>query len=123
MEVLMAYLDAIQVKEQRDRMEEVFQWIVSHYPQLEVQIKWKQPMFVDHGTFIIGFSMAKNHLSFTPEEDVVTIFKEEIEQSGYEHTKGIIKVKWSETVDYTLLKRMIDFNITDKAECKTFFRK
>lgn len=80
MEVLRAYLDTIQVTEHRARLEEIFHWIVSNYPQLEVQIKWKQPMFIDHGTFIIGFNTAKNHFSFTPEEDVVTIFNEAIEK-------------------------------------------
>lgn len=80
-------------------------------------------MFTDHDTFIIGFSIAKHHMSFTPEEYCLTIFLEEIEKAGYEHTKGIVKIKWTEEVDYPLLRKIIQFNIEDKTNCKTFFRK
>ncbi len=80
-------------------------------------------MFTDHGTLIIGFSEAKNHMSFTPEEAVIQLFSEEIVKSGYEHTKGIVKIKWTDEIDYELLKKLIEFNIREKAECTTFFRK
>lgn len=79
-------------------------------------------MFTDHGTFIIGFSRAKHHLSFGPEEVVINMFLDDIKKSGYGYTKGLVKIKWSEEIDYRLIKRIIDFNITDKAECTTFFR-
>jgi uncharacterized protein YdhG (YjbR/CyaY superfamily) len=49
---------------------------------------------MDHGTFVIAFNMSKQHMSFTPE-----------------------------AVYYDLLKRIIEFNIAEKAECITFFRK
>jgi len=120
---LMSYLEAIQIPEQRLRMEEVFHWIAEKFQNLESEIKWNQPMFMDHGTFIIGFNMAKQHMSFTPEEAVVTIFSEDIKKSGYDHTKGLIKIKWTDDVNYDLLERIIEFNIKDKADCTTFFRK
>lgn len=123
MSTLKDYLDKIDIQEQRLRMEEIFNWIDKNYPQLETAIKWNQPMFMDHGTFIIGFSMAKHHMSFTPEEYGISIFSEDIKQSGYEHTKGLAKIKWTDEIDYDLLKRVIDFNIMDKANCTTFFRK
>jgi len=123
MDVLKGYLEAIVVAEQKARMEEIFNWIHETFPSLEAVIKWNQAMFVDHGTLIIGFSMAKQHMSFTPEEAVITIFTEDIKKAGYEHTKGIVKVKWADEVNYELIKRLIEFNMIDKAECKTFFRK
>jgi len=123
MKVLKDYLDSIEVLEQSIKMEEVFNWILENFPQLEVAIKWNQPMFTDHGTFIIGFSKAKNHMSFSSEEFCINIFSEEIKKSGYEHTKGLAKIKWTDDIDFLLLKRIIEFNISDKAECSTFFRK
>lgn len=120
---LMNYIESIQVPEQKVRMVEVFQWVKEVFPNLEAVIKWNQPMFMDHGTFIIGFSKAKNHMSFTLEEAVMKIFLEDIEKSGYEHTKLLAKIKWTDEVDFDLLKKMIEFNIADKATCTTFFRK
>ncbi len=117
------YLDKIEVPEQRSRMVEIFNWISETYPSLTSEIKWNQPMFIDHGTFIIGFSMAKHHMSFTPEEAVINIFSEDIEKAGYERTKGLAKIKWTDEVNYDLLAKMIDYNIETKKDCKTFFRK
>ncbi|MCQ4950818.1 hypothetical protein NE646_14380, partial [Bittarella massiliensis] len=37
------------------------------FPDLTPKIAWNQPMFTDHGTFIIGFSAAKAHLAVAPE--------------------------------------------------------
>lgn len=123
MKILNSYLDEIKIPEQKARMMEVFQWIGEEFPNLEATIKWDQPMFTDHGTFIIGFSMAKHHMSFTPEVAVITSFSGDIKKSGYDHTKGLVKIKWTDEVDYTLLRRIIQFNIDEKAECNTFFRK
>lgn len=33
------------------------------------------------------------------------------------------ELKWNQPVDYPLLEKMIDFNIQDKANCTTFWRK
>lgn len=66
LEDLKEYLECIDIEEQKVRMKEIFEWIDLKFPQLEGTIKWNQPMFLDHGTFIIGFSIAKKHISFTP---------------------------------------------------------
>ena len=122
MKELEAYLESVEIPEQRARMEEVFQWIHEKYPKLTAAIKWNQPMFMDHGTFIIGFSRAKAHMSFTPEEPVINLFSDAIKASGYDRTKGLAKIKWTDEVDYDLLAKMIEYNIEDKKDCTTFFR-
>jgi uncharacterized protein YdhG (YjbR/CyaY superfamily) len=40
---------------------------------LKEEIKWNQPMFSDHGTFIIGFSIAKEHIAVAPEAVVISL--------------------------------------------------
>ena len=34
----------------------------------------------------------------------------------------LFRIPWESDVDYTLLRRMIAFNRTEKAHCKTFWR-
>ena len=36
--------------------------------------------------------------------------------------KMLFRIPWERDVDYTLLRRMIAFNRTEKAHCKTFWR-
>ncbi|EUJ38384.1 hypothetical protein BCAMP_08961 [Brochothrix campestris FSL F6-1037] len=65
MAVFEAYIADLPAEHQ-GRVSEVLNWIATTYPQLEQEIKWKQPMFIDHGTFIIAFSVAKHHLAVAP---------------------------------------------------------
>lgn len=61
------YLRTIKNKKHRLRLEQVFNWIVESFPSLEFKTLWNQPMFLEHETFIIGFSVSKNHFSISPE--------------------------------------------------------
>ena len=79
-------------------------------------------MFTDHETFIIGFSVSKQHLAVAPEKAGINRFSEEITQAGYDHTKELVRMKWKQEINFSLLERMIEFNIADKAECSTFWR-
>lgn len=123
MRVFESFLKDIENLEHRSRTEEVLNWIINSYPKLVPKIKWNQPIFTDHDTFIIGFSVAKNHLAVSPELVGINHFSEEIVKSGYEHSKMLIRIPWSSPVDYSLLERIIEFNILDKVDCSTFWRK
>ncbi|WP_204667677.1 iron chaperone [Gracilibacillus alcaliphilus] len=122
-EVFAGFLQGIDHKAHRERTEAIFSWITEKYPKLVKEIKWNQPMFTDHGTFIIGFSVAKKHLAVAPEEATIKHVEEDIQKAGYEYTKGMIRIPWNREVNYELLEKMIDFNIWDKANCTTFWRK
>ncbi|PAE15033.1 iron chaperone [Virgibacillus sp. 7505] len=117
------YLAQIDNPQHRERTEEVLKWVAEKYPNMEQKIAWNQPMFTDHGTFIIGFSIAKQHLAVAPEKAGIDHFSDDIIQAGYDHTKQLVRIKWDAPVNYSLLERMIEFNITDKADCTTFWRK
>ena len=122
-EVLAEFLARIDDPQHRARTEEVLDWVGKTFAHLVPRIAWNQPMFTDHGTFIIGFSVAKHHMAVAPERAAIVRFSDEITQAGYEHSKELVRIPWSQPVDYTLLERMIAFNIADKADCPTFWRK
>ncbi|KZE37096.1 iron chaperone [Bhargavaea cecembensis] len=122
MEAFKEYLNGIDHPDHRERMEEMLGWVAETFPELEPVIKWNQPMFTHHGTYIIGFSVAKNHLSVAPEEATMMKFREDIEASGLTYTKGLVRMPWKKEVDYGLLRKFIEFNIEDKADCQTFWR-
>ncbi|KAF4326006.1 hypothetical protein G195_000270 [Phytophthora kernoviae 00238/432] len=123
MEVFAEYLARIDNLGHRDRTEEVLAWIIKKYPNLVPKIAWNQPMFTDHGTFIIGFSVSKHHLAVAPEKAGINHFSDEIEKAGYDHTKELVRIRWDGPVDFSLLGKMIEFNITEKADCSTFWRR
>jgi len=123
MEVFQDFLNQIENPDNRARTEEVLSWVFQRYPNLAPRIAWNQPMFTDHGTFIIAFSVAKKHLAVAPEQAAINRFSEDIRAAGYDHSKELVRIPWTSKVDYALLEKIIDFNILNKADTKTFWRK
>lgn len=122
MEIFREFLKNIGNLEHKSRMEKLLNWVKTNFPTLEPVIKWNQPMFSDHGTYIIGFSISKKHIAVAPEQAGIYQFADAIEKAGYHHTKEIFRIQWNQTVDYELLEQIIEFNILDKANCINFWR-
>lgn len=123
MEAFADYLGRITSSEQRLRMENVLQWVCASFPDLMPRVAWNQPMFTHHGTFIIGFSVAKRHMAVAPERAAIDRFAAEIAASGYQHTRELFRIPWLSEVDYDLLRAIIAFNMEDKVGCSSFWRK
>ena len=122
-EVFEKYLSRIENETHLVRMREVLEWTKTRFPGLEPKIAWNQPVFTDHGTFIIGFSAAKQHFSVAPEPAAIRKFSREIQASGYSQGTNLFRIRWEEPVDYALLERIIEYNRQDKADCSAFWRK
>lgn len=122
MKQFQTFIDSLPNELIRARFQEVLGFINREYPHLEPVIKWNQPMFLDHGSFIIGFSSAKNYMSISLEKPTQDFFLEKIEAAGYKHTNNLFQITWKENVRYDLLKEMIDKNIKDKENVTSFWR-
>lgn len=122
MEVFQEFIEKMNEPDHQERLKSILYWIHEMFPNLQPVIKWNQPMFTDHGTFIIGFSVSQNHIAVAPEERAIMAFKAEIAAAGYDHTKQIMRIKWSQSINYVLLERIIRYNIKEKADATTFWR-
>ena len=123
MEAFEEYLSKIENVVHRSRMREVLTWVKDTFPILAPKIAWNQPMFTDHGTFIIGFSAAKGHFAVSPEAQGIAAFSDDIAKAGYSQTSNLFRIKWDEPVDFPLLERIIRYKIEDKKDRTTFWRK
>lgn len=119
---LETYLNQIDPPEHQERMREIHDWVSREFPQLVIQMKWNQPMYTDHETYIIAFSTAKKHLSFAPEKAAMDQFSKEIAEAGYSCSKMLVSISWTTQVDYDLLRKVIAYNIEDKKEYTKFWR-
>jgi len=117
------FLDDIVDPTHKQKTTEVIEWVHKTFPELQTRFAWNQPMFIDHETFIVGFSVAKQHLAVAPELAGIIHFTNDIKKAGYEHSQQLIKFPWNKPIDYELLRRVIQFNIEDKANVFTFWRK
>ena len=74
------------------KLEPIFEQIQKEFQNLTVELKWNQPIFIMNGTFIIGFSVAKNHISIAPEAVTMAIFTNDIKAANYEATNNLFKI-------------------------------
>ena len=116
------YIFKIENEKIKEKLMKIFEWIEKNYPMLDTRIAWNQPMFTHHGTFIIGFSFATSHISVAPEWNVIDIFREEIENSGYKTGKKIFRITLKDELPFGILKDILDFTIDDKKEVLTFWK-
>ncbi|WP_412518416.1 iron chaperone [Staphylococcus simulans] len=116
------YLNKVEDPKQKEILTNVFNWVDETFPELEKVIKWNQPMYTHHGTYIIGFSRAKAHFSINPEAAGMKPFIARFDKNGYTYTENLFRIKWTQDVDYDLLKDMIQYNLEDKAEITSFWR-
>ncbi|MFA5235973.1 MAG: DUF1801 domain-containing protein [Bacilli bacterium] len=120
--IIAPFLDAIVDVAHRAAMAELLDWISETFPQLKAEYKWRQAMFTDHGTFIIGFSVASKHFAVALEKFGLDQFRQRLRASGYEDSSMLFRIRFDQAVDHALLSDMIKFNIADKAACRTFWR-
>ncbi len=123
MEVFAEYLAHMSNPQHKARMEKILGWVAENFTNLIPKTAWNQPMSTDHGTFIIGFSATKSHLAVAPEMSGTLHFFDDMVQAGYDHTKQLFRIKWDSPVNFSLLERILTYNILDKADCSTFWRK
>ncbi|MDI6453759.1 iron chaperone [Peloplasma aerotolerans] len=121
MDIFDTFLNGIDSEKIRNKTKDVLGWVEKTFPKLEKAVKWNQPMFIDHGTFIIGFSASKKHLAIAPEIRSVEHFSNDILKAGYNQTKMLIQIPWDQEVDYKLLEKIIKHNIEEKKNVETFW--
>ncbi len=118
-----AFLAEMEDAGKRERLAGILRFVKETFPQLQEEVKWSQPMFSLHGTFIIAFSVSRDHIAVTPEPAAIRVFEEDIRKAGYSATKMLFRIKWTDAVDEDLLRRLISYNMEDKKGMTTFWRK
>ena len=106
----------------REQFHQLLEWVETEFPELDQEVKWNQPMFLHHGTFIIAFSFAKNHISVAPERLGIVTFEEEFKTRGISYSKMLFKFSFGTPIDYDILHKVLSFNLEDKKDYTKFWR-
>ena len=114
------YLSNITNAQHRNKLSNIIQWAINEFPDLYLEMKWNQPMLLAHKTFIIGFSVTKNHLSIAPEKMILDKHIDDIKKH-YNTSKMLFKIKWNETIDYDLFKLIIHDTLNEKQGMDKFW--
>ena len=76
------YINQIENKDHQQKLITVLNWVIENYPNLETKVAWNQPMFTDHGTFILAFSVAKDHFAVAPEYKTMRKFESRMKKTN-----------------------------------------
>lgn len=92
--------------ERSETIRAIFDAITGRYPELETVIAWNQPMLKAGQDYIIGVSLAKNHVTIGPWGDsVIARFADRLE--NYETNKKTFRVPIGWSPDATLLQDIV----------------
>ncbi|MDD7384806.1 MAG: DUF1801 domain-containing protein [Actinomycetaceae bacterium] len=116
------WLQRVDDEDHREIFLHVLMWVHQSFPELGYRIAWNQPMFTLDKTFIIGFSPARNHLSFAPERDAVLHFSREFTRRGISFGKMLVRMPWKDPVPYDMLTEVITYNMEQKRGMTSFWR-
>mgnify|MGYP000624748488 CR=1 FL=1 len=95
----------------------IFKAITTKYPQLELVIAWNQPMLRLDSQYIIGLSVAKNHITLNPfSGDVLASFTDKL--SKYVVNKHTFQVPLDWKVDAVLLASLTKVRISEISKDK-----
>ncbi|HOJ44917.1 MAG TPA: DUF1801 domain-containing protein [Bacilli bacterium] len=122
MKEIESFLNSIENFKHRQTINGVLEYIKNNYPQLKLEYKWNQPMFTHDGTFIIAFSVSKAHFSVAVEKKCLDLHMNDIIESGYRASSMLFRINFTDTVDYRLLSKLIEYNIEDKRGYDKFWR-
>jgi uncharacterized protein YdhG (YjbR/CyaY superfamily) len=73
-------------------------------PEAEEVISYSMPAFKYHG-ILVYFAGFKNHIGFFPTAEGIAAFKDEL--SGYELSKGTIRLPISKPIPFDLISRIV----------------
>lgn len=117
------YLASLSDPQAKCLTEEILIWVTEHYPDLEKLITWSSPTFVAHGTHIISFKATKKHLAVTLEGPTIRHFSERFTQLGLKFGTMNVNFPWNLPLNTELLTDLIEFNLNDKKDLTSFWRK
>ena len=116
-----SYLEKINDDIIVSKVNELLKWIEIKYPSLKLEFKWKQPMFTMNGTYIIGFSLSKNHLTVGLEAQIMNDLRDKIIHKGFKTGKMTIQFPYKKEFDYDLIDEIIKYVIKEKENVKSFW--
>jgi uncharacterized protein YdhG (YjbR/CyaY superfamily) len=80
-------------------------------PLAEEGISYQMPAFKQNG-ILVYFAAFKNHISFFPTSSGVFAFKKEL--TGYDTSKGTIRLTLDKPIPYNLIKKIVKFRVKEK---------
>ena len=115
------YLDSIADERHRAEFRELLDGVHATWPQLACEIKWNQPMFMDHGTFIFVFTALTNHVTVGSEPRAFEHAMPLIEQQHLKRGKKTFQIPYERSDAWEVLEQIIEFTTADKRDVQTFW--
>lgn len=81
-------------------------------PDAEEGISYQMPVFKLNGN-LVYFAASKNHFGFYPTAKPIEVFKKQIEEKGYQYSKGAIQFPIDKPLPIKLIQEIVKFRVKD----------
>ena len=97
----------------QEKLQSIRSTIRKAAPEATEAISYGMPTFKHHGN-LVHFAGYENHIGFYPAASGINAFKKEL--SGYETSKGTLRLPLDEPLPLALITKIVKFRVTDNAE-------
>lgn len=116
------YFDKVADANNRKMVEDLYAQLVAIDPDLHILYAWNNPMIKYKESFNCGLTVAKAHFTLAFDTEALDFFKERIIEKGYGLNLKTFKIKYTQEVDFELLKEMVLFSIALRKDAKGFWK-
>ncbi len=106
----------------REKLQDLYKFILSVNPNLKVHYGWNQPMVMYENTFICALTSATNHFSIALDQRVLNELEAELITNGFIILKKIAKINYNQKLNYQLITKIILLSIDVKKDAKGFWQ-
>lgn len=92
----------------REQLQSVRETLRRALPQAEERISWSMPTYWQ-GHNLIHFAANKKHIGLYPGAEAVAHFSEELDQKGLAHSKGSIRIPYSDSLPLDLVEKIAEW--------------
>lgn len=102
----------IQEKEKQAGLEKLRTIIKKVAPKATECISYQMPAF-KQGENLVYFAVAKNHYGFYPTSKPIDVFKKQLDEKGYNYSKGSIQFPIDKPLPIKLIQDIVKFRLKE----------
>ena len=102
----------IQEKDKQVGLQKFREIIKKVAPKATECISYQMPAFKQEG-ILVYFAAAKNHYGFYPTSKPIDVFKKQLDEKGYDYSKGSIQFPLDKPLPIKLIQDIVKFRIKE----------
>jgi uncharacterized protein YdhG (YjbR/CyaY superfamily) len=109
----------LELNDKDNKLKNIYSYILKEYPELELIMKWDNPVLIIHNTFIMSIVLNNEDIVVSIEETALNSFREEFKDK-YRLNRWLLKT--DKELELKDINKMIDYKLIEKKDYNTYWK-